>query len=51
MLAVSTADTTLLHAGMESLHGFEVLAVDISLAKLQASGHLGSGVDILGENG
>ena len=49
VLAVSSAYSRLLHAGMEALNCLEVHAVDIRLAELQFTTHAGGGVDVLGE--
>ena len=51
VLAVGTADTTLLHTCMEALDGLEVLAVDVGLAELQLAAGLHSHVQVLGEDG
>ena len=37
VLAIGSTDAALLLSGMESLHGLEVLAVDIHLSELQFS--------------
>ena len=50
VLAVGTTYATLLHTGMEALHGLEVLAVDVGLAKLQFTGHAGGCVNIFRED-
>ena len=50
MLAVSTTDARLLDSGMESLYGFEVLTVDIGLAKLQFATGLGGNIEVIGED-
>ena len=36
VLAVGTADTTLLHTSVEALDGLEVLTVDVGLAELSS---------------
>ena len=50
VLTVSTTDAALLDTCMEALHGLEVFAVDVGLAKLEFAGYAGSGVEVLGED-
>ena len=50
VLTVCTTDAALLDTCMEALHGLEVFAVDVGLAKLEFAGYAGSGVEVLGED-
>ena len=51
VLAVGTADTTLLHTSVEALDGLEVLTVDVGLAKFKFAAGLRGDVQVLGEDG
>ena len=51
VLAVGTADTTLLHTSVEALDGLEVLTVNVGLAELKFAAGLCGDVQVLGEDG
>ena len=50
VLTVCTTDAALLDTCVEALHGLEVFAVDVGLAKLEFAGYAGGGVEVFGED-
>ena len=51
MFTVRAADTGFFPARMEALHGFEVFAVDVGFAELQAAGDVEGFVQVGGVHG